>query len=260
MIRHEVLTTEKVPFRYRVAGPGARFLAWLIDAAILAGLFLAGVLMGTALEAGREGLGMALMALWVFGLQWGYFLLFEWLWQGQTLGKFLIGLRVIDSGGRSIGFLQSAIRNVLRVVDALPVPMPLWCGLAGFAVAACNRESRRLGDLAAGTLVVYLERRWRPVRALQEAAEALDRSRLSLLRQRLTSLSREQKESILDLSLRRDQLRWNERARLFQAVANFTQARLELEPEEYESPEKFVLRLGAVLGDWAAEMREPASG
>jgi uncharacterized RDD family membrane protein YckC len=256
MIRHEVLTTEKVPFRYRVAGPGARFLAWMVDAALLGGLFLAGALMGLTLEARREGLGMALIALWVFGLQWGYFLLFEWLWQGQTLGKYFVGLRVIDSGGRSIGLMQSAIRNILRVVDALPLPLPLWCGLAGFGVAACNRESRRLGDLAAGTLVVYLERRRRPVRALQEAAEALDRGRLFLLRQRLTSLSREQKETILELCLRRDQLRWTERARLFQAVATHATAHLELDPEEYESPEKFVLRLGAVLGDWAAETRE----
>jgi uncharacterized RDD family membrane protein YckC len=256
MIHHEVLTTEKVRLRYRVVGSGARFLAWLVDAALLVGLFVAGALVAGALEPGRAGLGQGIFALWLFGLQWGYFFLFEWLWQGRTLGKYCVGLRVIDSGGRGIGWMQSAIRNVLRVVDALPLPFPLWCGLAGFGVAASNREGRRLGDLAAGTLVVYVDERRRPVRALQEAAEALDRGRALLLRQRLTSLSREQKETILDLCLRRDQLRWAERARLFQMVTNFTRTHLELAPEEHESSEKFVLRLGAILGDWAGEGRE----
>jgi uncharacterized RDD family membrane protein YckC len=248
MIRHEVVSTEKVPFRFRVAGLGSRFLAWLVDAVAIVALGMAGVLVGSVLEVGREGVGQAVMAGWIFVLTWGYFLLFEWLWQGQTLGKRTLGIRVIEWGGTEINFYQAAVRNILRVADSLPFFYAL-----GFAVAACNRENRRLGDLAAGTLVVHVERGQRPIRALQDARAAIDRARLSLWRQRLAQLDREQKQTLLDLCLRRDQLRVGERARLFQAAAGYFQSRLDLAPEAFESPEKFVLQLAAVLGERAGE-------
>jgi len=159
-----------------------------------------------------------------------------------------MGLRVIQWRGTAIGFGQAAVRNLLRIVDALPLVYGV-----GFAVAGCNRENRRLGDLAADTLVVYVERRGRLVRTLQDTAadpEAPeDRSRLSLLRQRLGQLSREQKQTLLDLSLRRDQLGVQQRAQLFRAVALYLEERLELAPAEFESDEKFTLRLAALLGE-----------
>jgi uncharacterized RDD family membrane protein YckC len=253
VIRHEVITTEKVPFSYRVAGLGSRFLAWLVDALAVVVLWLMGALAGTVLESRREGLGMAVLFLWAFVVSWGYFLLFEWLWQGQTPGKRLLGIRVIQWQGTAINFYQAAVRTILRVADALPLPHPLGIGLVGFTVAACNRESRRLGDLAAGTLVVHVERRPKLIRALQDSRAEIDRSRLALMRQRLAQLDREQKQTVLDLCLRRDQLRLAERVRLFQATAGYLQDRLGLEPETYESPEKFVLRLAAVLGERAGE-------
>jgi uncharacterized RDD family membrane protein YckC len=259
LILHQVLTTEKVPFRYRVAGLGSRFLAWLVDVAFLLVLFLMGVLVGGVLERGREGLGTAVIFLWGFALAWGYFMLFEWLWQGQTPGKRLIGIRVIQWSGTAINFYQAAVRGILRVADALPLPHPAGVGLLGFAVAAANRENRRLGDLAAGTLVVHVERRPRPIRALQEASSEGDRARIALLRQRLTQLDREQKQAVLDLCLRRDQLRVTERARLFQTTAGYLQVRLDVQPETYESPEKFVLRVAAVLGERAGDETNPAS-
>jgi uncharacterized RDD family membrane protein YckC len=253
MIRHEVLTTEKVPFSFRVAGMGSRFMAWLIDASALVVLYFAGVLAGSVLEIGRAGLGMAIVVLWLFMLQWGYFLLFEWLWHGQTPGKWLVGIRVLDLRGTAITFYRSAVRNFLRAVDALPLPLPFWCGLLGLATAAANRENRRLGDLSAGTLVVHVERRPAPLRTLHEAATDLDKARLALVRQRLAQLDRQRKQAVLDLCLRREQLRAAERSRLFQAVGQYLQRRLDIEPEPYESPEKFVLRLAAVLGEWTVE-------
>jgi uncharacterized RDD family membrane protein YckC len=261
MIFHEIVSTEKVPFRFRVAGLGSRFLAWLVDGAALLALFFAGALVSSVLAIGREGVGMAVMALWVFVLMWGYFLLFEWLWHGQTLGKRLLGIRVIQWDGTEINFVQAAVRSILRFADALPLPLPVLCGFVGFAAAACNRENRRLGDLAAGTLVVHVERGQKPIRALQDARAAADRARLTLWRQRLAQLDREQKQTLLDLCLRRDQLRVGERARLFQAAAGFFQSRLDLAPEAYESPEKFVLQLAAVLGERPGEGGGPlASG
>jgi uncharacterized RDD family membrane protein YckC len=253
VIRHEVLTTEKVPFSYRVAGLGSRFLAWLIDLLFIAGLDLMGILVGSVLAIGRPGLGQALFLLWHFVVLWSYFLLFEWLWNGRTPGKALVGIRVIQWRGTAMNFFQAATRNLLRIVDSLPVPLPLGPGLLGFAVAACNREQRRLGDLAADTLVVYVERKTQPILALAEGRGDMERARLAVLRQRLSQLEREQKQTLLDLCLRRDQLRVMERARLFQAAARFCEQRLQVTPDEFESAEKFVLQMAAVLGERPGE-------
>ncbi|HXG09314.1 MAG TPA: RDD family protein [Gemmataceae bacterium] len=245
MLLHEVITTEKVPFTYRVAGIGSRFLAWWCDLMILFGLLLVGNLFVSPLELGRTGVGMAVALLWQFALLWGYFVFFEWLWQGQTPGKRLLGIRVIDWGGTGVSFFQAAVRNILRAADGLPLPFFLY-GL-GFVVAACNREQRRLGDLAAGTLVVHVERKAQPIQALPEGRSEADRARQALLRQRLGQLDHAQKQTLLDLCLRRDQLRLAERTRLFRALAEYFQGRLDLAPAEYQSDEKFVLQLAAAL-------------
>jgi uncharacterized RDD family membrane protein YckC len=243
VILHQVLTTEKVPFSYRVAGLGSRTLAWLIDFALICVLLAAGLLFFSVLDIRREGLGTALGLLWGFMIYWGYFLLFEWLWNGQTLGKRALGIRVIQWKGTSLTFSHSAVRNIVRFVDALP-----GFYAVGFVVAACNRENRRLGDFAADTLVVHVEQRAKPIRALVGRGDA-DRARLGLWRQRLASLEREQKQTLLDLCLRRDQLHVAERTRLFRSAARYFESRLELAPDEYESDEKFVLQLAAVLSE-----------
>jgi uncharacterized RDD family membrane protein YckC len=204
----------------------------------------------SAVAAGRPGLALAILAIWTFVLQWGYFVLFEWLWHGQTPGKRLLGIRVIQWPGTAISFFQAAVRNVLRVADGLPLlvvdVVPLLYGV-GFVVAACNREHRRLGDLAAGTLVVHVERKPRPVQALPALASEADRLQRALLRQRLGQLDRPQKQTLLELCLRRDQLRVRERARLFHVAAEYFKSRLELAPREFQSDEKFILELAGVL-------------
>jgi uncharacterized RDD family membrane protein YckC len=211
-------------------------------------VFIATV-MAAVWEIAREGFGVAVWFLLTFIVQWGYFVVFEWLWHGQTPGKRIVGIRVIDLQGTSISLGQATARNVLRVVDGLPllVPdiVPVMYGV-GFLVAACNPEQRRLGDLAAGTLVVYVEAKNAPLLALQHgfAGEA---PRMQFLRQRLEQLTRPQKATLLDLCLRRDQLRVRERARLFAAVTEYFRDHLDLAPEEHQSPEKFVLQVAAVL-------------
>ncbi len=246
MILHEVLTTEKTPFHYRVAGLGSRTLAWLIDALLFLFVTAAGALflVFSPLAVVSPGLATALVFVWSFVVYWGYFLLFEWLWNGQTPGKRALGIRVIQWKGTALTFYHSAVRNIVRFVDSLP-------GLyaVGFAVAACNRKNRRLGDFAADTLVVHVDQGAKPIRALVEGRTAADRARLTLWRQRLGALPRDQKQTLLDLCLRRDQLRVAERTQLFRSAANFFESRLELAPDEYESDEKFVLHLAAVLSE-----------
>ena len=95
----------------------------------------------------------AIGGILVFALFWGYYMVFEVTSNGQTLGKRALGLRVIKDGGYPIGFADSAIRNLVRVVDFLP----FFYG-AGLLTMLINGNWKRLGDLAAGTLVVKMAR------------------------------------------------------------------------------------------------------
>lgn len=247
---HQIITSEKVPIRYRVAGLGSRFLAWLIDLALMLLMIAAVFVAGLVLEIRREGFGFGLFVVVSFAIQWGYFVLFEWLWHGQTPGKAALGIRVLQWNGTGVTFTQSAVRNVLRVVDGLPllIPdvMPLTYGV-GFLVASCNREQRRLGDLAAGTLVVFNDVQPGPIRVLHGIETEEQKQRTARAKQRVEQLQRAQKQVILDLCLRRNQLRLRERARLFAAVAEYFRQRLGVAPAEYESDEKFVLEMAALL-------------
>jgi uncharacterized RDD family membrane protein YckC len=257
---HKVLTTEKVPFNYRVAGLGSRFLAYLLDACFLVLLAFMGLIVANVLEVGRGGSGAALFVLWTFALIWGYFPLFEGFWQGQTPGKRLLGIRVIQVQGTSVTLFAATVRNLLRALDWLPLLLldrlpvvlvalgPLLLHGISFVVAAANPLHRRPGDFAAGSLVVHVERRASPIRALHDGTpdgEAF----APAVRQRLAQLEREQKQTLLDLCLRRDQLRVAERARLFQTISGYLQKRLDIAPGPYQSDEKFVLQLVATLGE-----------
>ena len=242
-MRYRVVTTERVAVTYRLAGLGSRFLAWLTDAGLIALLGLMGVAAAAVLDVGREGLGTAVALLWIFALQWGYFLLFEWLWTGQTPGKRVVGIRVIQERGLAVTFFQAAARNLVRVVDALPAFYAL-----GFVAAAVSRHHRRLGDLAAGTLVVQVEGRARPIQPLADTGDDPEGPLEQAARARLGRLNREQRQAILDLCLRRDQLPLRERVRMFREVAGWCEQRLELPREAGVSDEKLVARLARVIG------------
>lgn len=114
-------------------------------------------------ELGPEGVlwALAIIVALTFGVVWGYYVFFELVWHGQSPGKRWIGLRVIKEGGYPIGFADSAIRNLLRIIDFLPFDCTV-----GVVVMLLDRRSRRLGDLAAGTLVVK-ERRDLKVETLE---------------------------------------------------------------------------------------------
>jgi uncharacterized RDD family membrane protein YckC len=240
---HQVITSEKVPFTYQVAGLGTRFLAALADLGCMFVLLTVGLMAAGVLDAARPGLGMGLAAFWVFGLIFGYFLLFEWLWLGQTPGKRLLNIRVLQWQGTRITFAQAAIRNLVRLIDVLPGGYGV-----GFLTAICNREQRRLGDLAAGTLVVQQERPSGAFRGLYQPLSRAEQARERLWRQRLGQLDRRQKQTLLSLCLRRDQLRIRTRSRLFAALAEYFRVRLGLDPAEQESDEKFILHLATLLG------------
>jgi uncharacterized membrane protein SpoIIM required for sporulation/uncharacterized RDD family membrane protein YckC len=149
----DVETPEHVAIGYDLADLGSRFTALLIDyfLIVLAALGLA--LLVALLQLGGAfvgALGVAVVILAVFLLMWGYFVFFEGLRDGQTPGKRRIGIRVVGDGGYPVTVRAAAIRNLLRIVDMQP--MPSWL-LGGF-VMMLHPQTKRLGDLAAGTVVV----------------------------------------------------------------------------------------------------------
>jgi uncharacterized RDD family membrane protein YckC len=143
-----VETPEGVTIDLRVAGPVPRSLAFAIDFGIRALAYL-GLAVGLA-TLGRFGTGVLLIAF--FGLEWFYPVLFEVYGQGATPGKRMLGLRVVHDDGVPVGWSGAMIRNLLRAVDFLPFFYA--CGLVSILL---TRDFKRLGDLAARTVVVYGE-------------------------------------------------------------------------------------------------------
>jgi len=155
----EVETPERIRFRHTVAGPVRRGLAYLVDLIVrLALAFLLLVVLGAAGAVHAGGVfaasnGVLLVAL--FALEWGYYVLFDLVWNGSSPGRKALGVRVVKEGGVRLGAVDSVLRNLLRAADFLPAGY-----VVGLTVMAGDRCFRRLGDRVAGTMVV-LERRVR---------------------------------------------------------------------------------------------------
>jgi uncharacterized RDD family membrane protein YckC len=149
-------TPEQTVLDFAIAGVGSRFLAIAFDtliqlgAAIVVGIGGVFAIRGVARLAPMAGLwGGAALLLLYFLLYFGYFAFFEIIWNGQTPGKRKVGIRVIKDSGRPLSPAESIARNLMRIVDWLP----LLYGL-GVVSALATRETKRLGDLVVGSLVV----------------------------------------------------------------------------------------------------------
>jgi uncharacterized RDD family membrane protein YckC len=231
--RYLVETPEIVDLAYDVAGLGSRCLAAAIDTLLLL-LLLGGMGLALFFLVGQlvgELAGSLVLAAWAllsFSALWGYYLAFELVWGGQTPGKRLLGLRAVREGGRPITAGASAIRNLVRLVDFLPFGYGL-----GALVMFADPRSRRLGDLAAGTLVVRegaaislesLTAQSTPVPVSPRAADAPPTPLLPDL-QRIAAADYELAQDFLR---RRDRLGPEPRARLAAQLADALRARLGL--------------------------------
>jgi len=141
-----VATPEGIELTLRLAGPVPRALAWSIDLVIRLGIVA--LVMMLAAQFGRAGWGVVLIA--AFFVEWLLPALLEASWGGQTPGKKLFGLAVLNDDGTPLRWPGALTRNLLRAVDFLPVLYGI-----GLAAMLLNRDFKRLGDLAAGTVVVY---------------------------------------------------------------------------------------------------------
>jgi len=167
----DVRTPESIEFSYALAGLGSRFLAWFVDfsiqiATILA-IFFGIVFLAARLPTGpvkaataggapekiAEAFLIGIVIAIVFTIFFGYFIVFEAFWNGQTPGKKLLGIRVVRDGGYPIDFGASLVRNLIRIAEF---------AIGGYALSAVSAtvspENKRLGDIAAGTIVVRDER------------------------------------------------------------------------------------------------------
>ena len=178
-------TPEGVVFSYELATPVTRALAWAVDAAAISAASKVAATVCQAANLISPDWAAALGVALYFAISVAYGIVLEWHWRGQTLGKRVLGLRVIDAQGLRLQFPQIALRNLLRVVDALPLVY-----LVGGIASLVSRNGQRLGDLAANTVVAHERNRQEP--NLDQIAPAKYNSLLAYphLAARLRSLAR----------------------------------------------------------------------
>ena len=169
-------TPEGIALELRVAGPVIRILAWLLDS-LIKYAFLIVFMLGLT-YFGQTGWGLWLIAFFV--LEWFYPVWFEVYWAGATPGKRIAGLKVVMDSGAPVDFGTSLIRNLLRAADFLPV-------MYGFGLVSMlfSTDSKRLGDLAAGTVVIYDNQQLNQPMTLQPGPVLQPNQILSLNEQRL---------------------------------------------------------------------------
>jgi uncharacterized RDD family membrane protein YckC len=149
--RISIPTPEGVELELLLAGAGSRLVATLVDFLAKAGLLLAvWIIAGAVDNEGGGGFIVGALAIGSFLVWFGYDVAFETMASGRTPGKRAAGLRVVRLGGEPVGFLTSAVRNLLRLVDMQPGVLYA----VGTVTILFSRRNQRLGDLAAGTLVV----------------------------------------------------------------------------------------------------------
>jgi uncharacterized RDD family membrane protein YckC len=219
-------TPEQIALEFSLASIGSRFLALAIDTLIqvaLAMLLFGVVVFGAWLASTTiEGVGTWLLAVLILGLfliYYGYFAVYEVAWNGQTPGKRVIGLRVIHASGRPVSVFEAILRNIVRVVDQFP-------GIYAIGIVAVflSERSQRLGDLAAGTVVVH-ERA--VVKGLDEIMRDAEPSRVDA-RHGASKLTQEE-ISVIELFLRRrHELDGYARVRTAKNIADRVRGRLEI--------------------------------
>jgi uncharacterized RDD family membrane protein YckC len=240
-----VRTPEGVAFSFRLASPALRLAAMAID---LGAIAAAGSVVGTFVRIiaplSEDVAGLAgIIAYFVMSI--GYRIFTEWKWRGQTVGKRLLRLRVVDAQGKRLAFEQVAMRNLLRFVDALPLAY-----LVGGSAAFLSRRGQRLGDLAAGTLVI-----WEPDQPMPEF-ESLRGDKYNSLRAQLPVVARLRHAVTPEIArvawqalARRNELEAGARLTLFAELASYIRSvtRIPEEVGEGVPDEQFIRNVVDVL-------------
>ena len=177
-----IKTPEYVSLQFQLAGLGSRTAAFIIDQILLMTANIVILFTLFLIMAGAENIfvwaisdsfvfGMAIIVLFI--LNWGYFFAFEYFQGGRTIGKKLLGIRVIQENGHSITLLSSFIRNFLRIIDSLPASYFL-----GILMIFFHSKHKRIGDLVAGTIVVH-ERKTKKKKKLTPFEKEIEKRHLT---------------------------------------------------------------------------------
>ena len=243
MLRYRVTTPEQVCFSYKLAGLFTRAMAYLIDTVAMVAIIIGEVFLCAAVPG---VFGIVLLLLMIFATFLGYFIVFEALWSGQTPGKRAMHIRVMNASGGRLSITNVVIRNLIRVVDMLPVLMFL-----GGVVAFIDPSHRRLGDMAANTIVIRDQKIGLPKSVVRREGRHSSFRADPALRSRIVArIGRAERDLIIDLTLRRDQLDTPVRERMFADLAAHCRGLLGLEDKnEYLSDEQTVINIALILQD-----------
>ncbi|MBL8917731.1 MAG: RDD family protein [Myxococcaceae bacterium] len=229
---------------------GARRETDSSDLTLPIGLMATGLLLslgGLAMNLISPAIGGALVFILYFLVDWGYGIFLEGLWSGQTIGKRLFGLRVIQESGVRVSWLQALLRNLARPVDRLPLFY-----LVGGAAALFTQSQQRLGDLLAGTVVVRERRLKIPASLTRPEGDT------ALLgdpdfRARVAKLSADEETVLFAAAMRREELGMEARLHLFSTLSQRLQDELGFFKPPHLSDEKLVLLVTASLAARKAE-------
>ncbi len=244
--RHTIVTPEGITLELALAGIGSRGLAALIDliirTAMIVGVNLA--LGALVFDGTSAALTLAALAVIDFAIVFGYDVGFEVANRGRTPGKMAVALRVVRVGGAPVGVTASAVRNLIRVVDFLP-----FAYVVGMVAMLVSADAQRLGDLAAGTLVVQETRG--PGRRRREQRPALPEAQPAPPGWDVSGVTRQQLAAARSFLERRDGLDPPSRARLARDLAARLDAAI-VRPSGATPPEDLI---EIVVADRAARGR-----
>ena len=222
-----IRTPEGISFSFVLASPIIRMLAWIIDLFILMALAQIIIIPIHFIGIISPDFAIALQIISFFILFLGYHIFLEWKWNGQTLGKRILRLRVADEAGNRLILSQIVMRNLFRTVDALP-----FTYIVGGIAALFSKKYQRLGDFAAGTVVIQQPRIIKPdLKEISNGKYNSFRKHASieaLLRSKITP-----REASLALAalLRRSNLETHAQLQLFQELANHFKTKIDFPPE-----------------------------
>jgi uncharacterized RDD family membrane protein YckC len=253
-----IRTPEGIVFSQLLAGPVIRFFAWLIDQLCIQVLLTVLGLAINVLDVIGYEFAIAFYVIGWFVVGIGYGIFFEWSWRGQTIGKRLFRLRVVDVEGMRLQFNQIVVRNLLRFVDQLPAFY-----FVGGVTCWLNSKCQRLGDLAANTVVTRSPRIAEPDLGQLLAGKYNSLRQFPHLVARLRqNVSSGEADIALQALLRRDEFDPMARVGLFDDLAAYFRAKVEFPPEATDgvTDEQYLRNLVDVLYRTRSENRiEPAA-
>jgi uncharacterized RDD family membrane protein YckC len=262
----DIKTPEFVSIQFQIAGLGSRSAAFIIDQLLLMLVNILAVIVLLLVLNGMSSLPffmmldntlpIAITIIALFVVNWGYFFSFEYFSGGRTLGKKLMGIRVIQENGHSITLLSSFIRNLLRIIDSLPTAYFL-----GIIMIFFHSKHKRLGDLVAGTIVVHERKAKRKKKQspleVEITSRGLSKEDLTIDEWTLKSLGNKEWKLVSTYARRFQQIPSAERDELTKQMAELLFPKIGLVPEGKSTSdlENTLLVLYLILRDeWEFEL------